>query len=86
VESKLDPLGTSANSDLLYLPRVIARVENLMEEDWQGKSKYTEKICPSATLSTTDPTWPHPGVNPCRRDGKPATNRLSYGAALPCQV
>jgi hypothetical protein len=28
------------------------------------------------------PTRPDPGLNPGRRGGKPATNRLSYGAAL----
>jgi hypothetical protein len=50
-------------------------------EDWKGKPKYSEKTCPSATLSTTNPTWPDPGSNPGRRGGKPATNRLSYGAA-----
>jgi hypothetical protein len=27
------------------------------------------------------PTWPDPGSNPGRRGGKPATNRLRYGAA-----
>jgi hypothetical protein len=32
-------------------------------------------------LSTTNPTWLDPGSNPGRRGGKPATNRLSYGAA-----
>jgi hypothetical protein len=32
-------------------------------------------------LSTTNPTWTDPGWNPGRRGGKPATNRLSYGAA-----
>jgi hypothetical protein len=32
----------------------------------QGKLKYSEKTCPSA---------------PDRSGGKPATNRLSYGAA-----
>jgi hypothetical protein len=47
-----------------------------------GVMKYSEKTCPSVTLSTTNPTWPDPGSNPGRRDGKPATNRLSYGAAL----
>jgi hypothetical protein len=31
-------------------------------------------------LSTTNPIWPDPGSNPGRRAGKPATNRLSYGA------
>jgi hypothetical protein len=55
---------------------------NWWNEDWQGKPKYSEKTCPSATLSTTNATWPDPGSNPSRRGGKPATNRLSYGAAL----
>jgi hypothetical protein len=50
-------------------------------EDWQGKPKYSEKTCTSATLSTTNPIWPDLGSNPGRRGGKPATNRLSYGAA-----
>jgi hypothetical protein len=54
---------------------------NWWNEDWQGKLKYSEKTCPSATLSTTNPTWLDPGLNPDRRGGKPATNRLSYGAA-----
>jgi hypothetical protein len=53
-------------------------------EDWQGKPKYLEKTCPSATLYTTNPTWPDPGLNPGRHGGKPATNRLSYGAAMHC--
>jgi hypothetical protein len=54
---------------------------NWWNEDWQGNPKYPEKTCPSATLSTTNLTWLDPGSNPGRRDGKPATNRLSYGAA-----
>jgi hypothetical protein len=53
---------------------------NWRNEHWQGKPKYSEKTCPSATLSTTNPTWPDPGSNPGRRGGKPTTNRLSYGA------
>jgi hypothetical protein len=51
-------------------------------EDWQGKTKCSDKTCHSTNLSTTDPTWPDPGANPGRRGGKPATNRLSYGAAI----
>jgi hypothetical protein len=47
--------------------------------EWQGKPKYSEKTCPSATLSTTNPTWPDPGMNPGRQGGKPVTNRFSYG-------
>jgi hypothetical protein len=56
---------------------------NWWNEYWQGKPKYSEKTCPSATLSTTNPTWLDPGLNPGRCYGKTATNRLSYGAALP---
>jgi hypothetical protein len=32
-------------------------------EDWQGKLKYSETTHPSATLSTTNPTWPDPESN-----------------------
>jgi hypothetical protein len=35
----------------------------------------------SATLFTTNPTWPGSGSNPGRRGGKPTSNRLSYGTA-----
>jgi hypothetical protein len=48
-------------------------------EDWQGKQKYLKKTYRSATLSTTNPTWPDPCSNPGRHGGKPATNRLNYG-------
>jgi hypothetical protein len=30
-------------------------------EDWQGKPKYSEKTCPSTTLSTTNLTWSDSG-------------------------
>jgi hypothetical protein len=45
------------------------------------ETEYSEKTCPSTILSTTNPTWLDPVLNPGRRGGKPATNRLSYGAA-----
>jgi hypothetical protein len=67
---------------LLYPPRVIMMMENLVEWRRQEKPKYSEKTCPSATLSTTNPTWPDKGLNLGRRAGKPATNRLSYGAVM----
>jgi hypothetical protein len=50
-------------------------------ENWQGKPKYSEKTCPNAMFSTTNPTWPDLESNSGRRGGKPATNRLSYGTA-----
>jgi hypothetical protein len=31
--------------------------------------------------ASQNPSWPDPGLNPGRRGGKPATNRLNYGAA-----
>jgi hypothetical protein len=33
------------------------------------ETKYSEKTCPSATLSTTDPLQPDPSSNPGRRCG-----------------
>jgi hypothetical protein len=50
-------------------------------ENWQGKTKYSEKTCPNATLSTTNPTFLDLGSNPGLRGGKPATNSLSYDTA-----
>jgi hypothetical protein len=40
---------------------------------------YSEETCPSATLSTTNPTLLDLGSIPGRRSGKPATNRLNCG-------
>jgi hypothetical protein len=76
---QLGPLGTAATNGLLCQPRVIMMMENWWY-DWQGKPKYSEKTCPNAALSTINPTC-CPDANPGRRDGKPATNRLSYGTA-----
>jgi hypothetical protein len=47
-------------------------VEHLVEWELAGKRKYSEKICPSATLSAANPTWPDLGSKPGRRGGKPA--------------
>jgi hypothetical protein len=55
---------------------------NWWNEDWQGKPNHSEKTCPSATLSTTNPTWLDPGFNLGRRGRKPATNRLRFGAPI----
>jgi hypothetical protein len=62
------------------------QVLQVMEHQWnetdRGKPKTRRKTCPSATLSTTNPTWTDPGSNPGLRSGRPATNRLSHGTAL----
>jgi hypothetical protein len=46
------------------------------ETEALGENLPQRHICPSQ-----NPTWLDPGFNPGRRGGKPATNRLSYGAA-----
>jgi hypothetical protein len=68
----LGPLGTSATN----WPIVPASLDNYDDGEisgmiGRGKSKYSEKTCPSAALSTTSPT--------CCPD---ATTRLSYSPAL----
>jgi hypothetical protein len=44
-----------------------------------GNQIDSKKTCPSATLSTKNPIWPHLCSNPGHHGGKPATKRLSYG-------
>jgi hypothetical protein len=82
---RLSPFGTSATN----WPTVPAPDDrwwwmwsSRWNDNWQGKPKYSEKTCPSATLSTTNLARPDLGSNPGSRGGKPATNRLSYGTAL----
>jgi hypothetical protein len=54
-----------------------------VEWNWQEKAEVLgKKTCPSATLSTTNPTWTNPGSNQALRDGRPTINRLSHGTAL----
>jgi hypothetical protein len=43
-----------------------------------GNGKTRKKICPSATLSTTNPTWTDPGAIPGFRGERPATNRRGW--------
>jgi hypothetical protein len=47
------------------------------ETEILGENLPQRHFCPSQ-----NPTWPDRGLNPGRRGGKPATNRLSYGAAF----
>jgi hypothetical protein len=46
------------------------------ETEVLGENLPQRHFCPSQ-----NPTWPHPDLNMGRCGGKPATNRLSYGAA-----
>jgi hypothetical protein len=77
------PLGTAATPGLLYLPRVIGRMEKLVE--WTVLSGETEVLgesLPRRHFVHHKSHLPNPGANPGRRCGKPATNHFSYGAAL----
>jgi hypothetical protein len=57
-------------------------VEKQMECRIAGESKVLGENLPQRHFRPSqNPTWPDPGLNPGRRGGKPATNRLSYGAA-----
>jgi hypothetical protein len=54
---------------------------------WRGQLSFPSQrtrsnTCPSATLSTTNPTWTALGLNTGSRSVKPATNHLSYGKSL----
>jgi hypothetical protein len=44
-----------------------AAVGGMNIENWQGKPMYSKETCPSATLSTTNPTSPNLGSSPGRR-------------------
>jgi hypothetical protein len=53
---QLGPLGTAATNGLLCQPRVIMMMEKLVNDDWQGKPKYSEKTCP---VPLCRPQTPH---------------------------
>jgi hypothetical protein len=57
-------------------------VEQSVEWELAGDTEVLGGNLPSATLSTTNPTWPDLGSNQGRHGGKPETNCLSYGTAL----
>jgi hypothetical protein len=80
-----EAIVTTATPGLLCQPRVIVKM--IVEKETEcrlagetevlGENLHQRHFCP-----LQNPTWPDQGLNPGRRGGKPATNRLSYGAAL----
>jgi hypothetical protein len=64
------------------MPQVIMRMENFMEWWLAGETEILGENLTQCRFvhHKSHMTWP--GANPDRRGGKPATNRLSYGAAL----
>jgi hypothetical protein len=80
-----EAIGTVATPGLLCQPRVIAKmiVEKQMECRLAGETEALGENLPKRHFYPLQkPTRPDPGLNPGRRGGKPATNRLSYGAAM----
>jgi hypothetical protein len=74
-----ESLGTAAITGLLYQPQIM---EKLVEWSLAGETEVLgENLPQSHFCPSQNPTWLDPGLNSGRRGGKPATNRLSYGAA-----
>jgi hypothetical protein len=79
-----EAIGTAATPGLLCQPRVIMKmiVEKQMECRLAGETEVLGENLPQRHFCTSqNPTWPDPGLNPGRRGGKPASNRLSYDVA-----
>jgi hypothetical protein len=66
---------------LLCLPRVIM-MEKLVEWWLAGETEVLRENLPQCRFVRHKPHILRPDANPGRRGGKPATNRLSYGAAF----
>jgi hypothetical protein len=79
-----EAIGTAATPGLLCHPRVTMKmiVEKQMECRLAGETEVLGENLPQRHFCPLqNPIWPDPGLNPGRRGGKPATNRLSSGAA-----
>jgi hypothetical protein len=79
-----EAINIAVTPDLLCQPRVIVKmiVEKQMECGLAGETEVLGENLPQHHFCPSqNPTCPDPGLNPGRRGGKPATNRLSYGAA-----
>jgi hypothetical protein len=67
---------------LLCQPRVIMKMEKLVEGWLAGETEVLGENLPQCRFVHHKPHMLRPDANPGRRGGKPATNRLSYGTAL----
>jgi hypothetical protein len=79
---RLGPLGTAAtNRAIVPTPGDYDGGEIGGMMIGRGNRSTEGKLAPVALCS---PQTPHacPDANPCRRGGKPASNRLSYGHGL----
>jgi hypothetical protein len=60
-------------------------VEQSVECELAGEAELLGENLLQCHFSTANLTWPDPSLKPDCRGGKPAANRLSYGAAK-CRV
>jgi hypothetical protein len=78
-------LKASCANPVMKMSSFFGQVLQLMEHQWDESDREEpttrRKTCPSATLSTKNPTWSDLGSNPGLRGERPATNRLSHGTA-----
>jgi hypothetical protein len=78
-----DCLWLRPPTGLLFIAQVIYEYgEPWWNDIHRGHRRTRTGTCPSATFSTTNPTWNDPVANPGLRGGSPATNRLSHGTSL----
>jgi hypothetical protein len=72
-------ISTAATSGSFVHTQIICVYGEPWWDDIDRENRRTRrKTCPTASLSTTNPTWTDPGMNLCLRSEKPATNRLSH--------
>jgi hypothetical protein len=79
-----EAIGTVTTPGLLFQPRVIVKmiVEKQLGCRLTGETEVLGENLPQRHFcSSQNPTGPDPDLNPGRRGKKPATNRLSHGAA-----
>jgi hypothetical protein len=67
---------------LLYLPRVLRRMENLVEWWLAGETEVPGENLSQCLFVNNKSHMNWPGANRGHSGGKPATNRLSYGTGL----
>jgi hypothetical protein len=75
------PINLLLIPQIIWLWRSTVEIHCVMILIAKNRRRWREP-CPSATSSTTDPTWTDPNGNPGVLGERPAANRLSHGTAF----